>query len=310
MTHNFCEKPHTRDFFSYSNYLAQYVLSMFKWECDFAPVWFPEFMLTRRGTLGIFNTDKGVVMAAGAYAGAPTTYEIGSEYIGTTLDGVTHRGIVGDNVVVLWNNLTLSPDTYTVSAYAERLAELDRSILNVIKGSRINSLITASDNTDKLTLDNVVKAIENGDICVKIPPTYKEIDALDNGAKRFDVLRITDPKDTDKLQYLSRYCDDILSEFLNEYGLDVDMINKGSQITRDELHSMSDAVNAIVGERLECRTRHLDIVRSWGVKIDVSPNISRGTYYHDTMGKENNDNETDTNTSVTGDMDTDTNNAE
>lgn len=276
---NFCEKPEIRSFYSYANYLAQYVLDMFKWRLDFAPEWFPEWALTRRGTLGIFKGKDGAppIMAVGAYAGAPTKYEIGDSYIGTTLNGESMRGKVGEDVVVLWNNLTLTPDTYTVSAYAERLAEVDKSILNVIRGSRITALVTATDNTDKQTLDTVVKAIDNGEVCVKIPPAYREIDALDNGTKRFDILRITDPKDSDKLQYLSRYRDDVLSAFLNEYGLDVDMINKGSQITRDELHSMSDAVTAIVAQRLECRRRNLDIVRSWGYDIDVFPNVARGT---------------------------------
>ena len=99
---------------------------------------------------------------------------------------------------MLWNNYTLSPDTQTVSAYAERYVESDKSILNVLRGTRITNLVTATDNTDSQTLNNVVNAIANGDTVVKIPPVYREIDALDNGTKRFDVMRLTDPKDTDK----------------------------------------------------------------------------------------------------------------
>lgn len=291
MNMNYITAPETRNVISYANYLASYVTDMFKWRVTWAPVWAVEWLLTRRGTVGIFKQDNAPpIIAAGAYAGKPTKYMIGSEYIGTTCDGDALKGVVGDDVVVLWNNLTMMPDTYTISAYAERLSEVDKSILNVIRGSRITALVTASDNTDKVTLDNVVTAINNGDVCIKIPPAYREIDALDNGAERFKVLRITDPKDSDKLQYLSRYRDDLLSSFFNEYGLDVDMINKGSQITRDELHSMSDAVSAVVQMRLECRSRDLDIVRSWGYDIDVQPNIARGTSLTDTMkGDSDND---------------------
>lgn len=306
---DFCEAVKTRTFKSYANYLAEYVLTMYKWDCDFAPEWVFEWLLTRRGTLGIFKRDgKPPIVASGAYRGAPTEYMIGGEYIGTTLNGETYKGEVGKDVVVLWNNHTLTPDTYTISAYAERLAELDKSILNVIRGSRITALVTATDNTDKVTLDNVVKGITDGEVCVKIPPAYREIDALDSGAKRFDVLRITDPKDSDKIQYLSRYRDDILSSFFNEYGLDVDMINKGSQITRDELHSMSDAVSAITLSRLECRKRDLDIVRSWGYDISVEPNTSRGTSITDTLKgegenvTENNDSGTSENMDTNGDI--------
>ena len=121
----------------------------------------------------------------------------------------------------------------------------------------------------------MVNAIANGDTVVKIPPVYREIDALDNGTKRFDVMRLTDPKDTDKLQYLSRYRDDMLAAFLNEYGIDVNVVNTGSQVSKDELHSMEKAISATVKQRFDCRARDLDTVRAWGFDVDVKPNIGR-----------------------------------
>ena len=62
---------------------------------------------------------------------------------------------------------------------------------------------------------------------------------------------------------------------MNEYGLDVNVVNKGSQVSVDELHSMANATRAVVSQRLECRARDLDIVRSWGFDIDVTPNYGR-----------------------------------
>lgn len=270
--------PQERAFSSYANYLYNYVLSMFTWECDFAPEWAFERILTARGTCGIFKNGRdGVpVVAFGGYAGEPTIYGFGRDYIGNDDAGNTYSGRVGDDVIVLWNNLTLQPDIPIISTYAQRYVESDRSILNVLRGARITALVTASDNTDARTLDNVINAINNGDTVVKIPPVFREIDALDSGAKRFDIMRLTDPKDTDKLQYLCRYRDDLLAAFLQEYGIDVNVINKGSQVSRDELHSMQDAVSAVVQQRLECRKRDLDIVRGWGYKIDVRPTIGRG----------------------------------
>ena len=175
----------------------------------------------------------------------------------------------------MWNNYSLSSDAPTISAYANRYVETEKSVLNVIRGTRITNLVTADDTVDKMTLDNVVSAINNGDTVVKIPPSYREIDALDSGAKRFDVMQLTDPKETDKLQYLSRFRDDLLAAFLNEYGVDVSVVNKGSQVSRDELHSMENATRAIIEQRLECRARDLDIVRSWGYNITVAPNVGR-----------------------------------
>lgn len=268
-------KPIIRDFKSYADYLFNYVFSMFKWECDFAPNWIFERYLTTRGQCAVFLNGGNPVVAAGGYSGTPDIYGYGVEYIGTDLAGNRYTGTVGEDVSVIWNNLTITPDTYVVSSYAERYVESDKSILNVLRGARITALVTASDNTDNRTLDNVVNAINNGDTVVKIPPIFREIDSLDSGTKRFDILRLTDPKDTDKLQYLCRYRDDLLAAFLNEYGIDVNVVNKGSQVSRDELHSMESAVNAVVEQRLECRRMSLDTIRKWGFNIDVKPNIGR-----------------------------------
>lgn len=270
--------PEIRTFSDYAQYLYEYAASMFTWTLpDYIPQFIPEFYLINRGHFGIFhNTDNTITIASGAYAGKPTNYEVGSEYIGVTLDGTTKKGVIGEDVAVVWNNLTLSSDRHTISFYAQRYVESDTSILNVLRGARVNNLITASDNTDKKTLDDVVKSIKEGEVVIKIPPLYREIDALDNGVDRFKILKITDPKDTDKLQYLTRYHDDLLAKFLNEFGIDVQNINKGSQITNDELHSMGAAVSAIINERLQCRTRQLDIVRGWGINIDVKPSQARG----------------------------------
>lgn len=271
-------KPVERDFYSYVKYLWQYIDDMFTWKCNFAPAWTFERFLNTRGHVGIFRNgeDGKPLLAVGGYIGEPNIYGFGKQYIGTTLNGKSYTGTVGEDVVVLWNNTTLTSDMHILSAYATRFVESDKSILNVLRGARITALVTASDNIDSATLDNVVTAINRGDTVVKVPPRYAEIDALDGGAERFKILRLTDPKDTDKLQYLTRYRDDLLAAFLNEYGIDVNVINKGSQVSKDELHSMGAAVNAVLMSRYECRARDLDIVRSWGYQIDVKPGYSRG----------------------------------
>lgn len=270
--------PEVRTFGDYAQYLYEYAASMYKWTLpEYIPTFIPEYYLINRGHFGIFrDIDGTIVLASGSYAGAPTKYEVGGEYLGVTLNGKTYRGTIGEDVAVVWNNLALSSDRHTISFYAERYVESDKSILNVLRGARVNNLVTALDNTDANTLDNVVKSIEDGKVIVKVPPIHRQIDALDNGVERFKVLKLTDPKDTDKLQYLTRYHDDLLVNFLNEFGIDATNLNKAAQVTTDELHSHAAAVSAIVAERLECRRRSLDLVRSWGVDIDVVPNVARG----------------------------------
>ena len=73
----------------------------------------------------------------------------------------------------------------------------------------------------------------------------------------------------------------MLAAFLNEYGIDVNVVNKGSQVSKDELHSMEKAISATVKQRFDCRARDLDTVRAWGFDIDVKPNIGRADIEQD-----------------------------
>jgi len=261
-----------RPFCTYANYLYNYVADIFQWEMGFAPTWAIERILTRYGHCGIFKNHGDTVIAWGGYTGEPTRYGFGEKYIGTDYRGKSYTGTVGDDVVVLWNNLSLMSDKIIIGTYAQKMVECDKSLLNLIRGARLNKLITASNDVDKITLDNVIKSIENGDLIVKIPPTYREIDVLDAGADQFKILDITDTENATKLQYLDRYRDNLLSQFFNEYGLDVNVINKSAQVNNSELHSMDSAVGAVISQRLYCREHDLNIVRSWGVDISVTVN--------------------------------------
>lgn len=261
-----------RSFCSYANYLYNYVANIFKWKCDFAPEWAFERILTRYGHCGIFLNSGNPVIAWGGYTGEPSKYGFGEQYIGTDYQGKTYEGEVGKDVIVLWNNLSLMSDKYIISTYAQKMVECDKSLLNLIRGARFNKLITASNDVDKITLDNVVKSVENGDLIVKVPPTYRQIDALDAGECQYKILDITDTDNATKLQYLDRFRDNLLAQFFNEYGLDVNVVNKRAQVNSDELHSMDSAVGAVVSQRLECRERDLDVVRDWGFDIQVNVN--------------------------------------
>lgn len=265
-----------RPFCSYANYLYNYIANMFEWQTNFAPEWAFERILTMYGHCGIFYNNGSPVIAWGGYTGAPTKYGFGENYIGTDYKGNSYEGKVNETVVVLWNNYSLMSDKFIVGNYAQKFVECDKSILNLIRGARLNKLVTASNDIDKYTLDNVVKSIERGDLIVKIPPSYREIDALDAGADVFKILDITDTENAAKLQYLDRYRDNLLSQFFNEYGIDVNVVEKSAQVSTDEIHSMDNAVGAIVSQRYKCRTQNLDIVRGWGIDIDVTVNPMYG----------------------------------
>lgn len=254
----------------YENYLREFVLNMFEWRQEFAPAWIFEQYLTETGMMAIFKTPDGLMPVRGGYSGDPTPYGLGYEFIGADLSGKEYKGKVGEDCIVAWNNTTRTPDTRVIHSYAVDLFECDKSQRNLIKGSRILNIIECRDNKDKLSLDKVDKALENGDTNVSVTPAIRNIDVFDVDGSMFDVKHVSDPADVDKLPYMSRQRDDILSRFFAEYGISVSVVNKAAQLTKDESRYMENAVRAIVGNRLKSRRMVLDWVHEQGYALEIA----------------------------------------
>ena len=93
-------------------------------------------------------------------------------------------------------------------------------------------------------------------------------------------MELTDVKDSEKIQYLSRIHDDIIGRFLAMYGIDTGNINKGSQVLRGELSRMEEAAAVPVYERLRCRKQVWDeINKTFGT--DIQP--MKSALYGDTQ---------------------------
>lgn len=259
----------TRTIEDYENYLLEYVHNMFTWEQDFAPPWIFEQYLNETGMMAIFKTENGLMPVRGGYSGEPTPYGLGYEFIGADLAGKEYRGKVGIDCIVGWNNFTRTPDTRVIHAYAVDLYECDKSQRNIIKGSRILNIIECRDNKDKISLDKVDRALENGDTNVSVTPAVRNIDVFDTSNGIFKVNHVSDPGDVDKLPYMSRQRDDILSRFFAEYGISVSVVNKAAQLTRSESNYMESAVNAIVANRLKAREMVVDWVRAQGYNLNI-----------------------------------------
>lgn len=253
----------------YENYLREFVLNMFEWRQDFAPEWIFEQYLTETGMMAIFKTPDGLMPVRGGYTGRPTPYGLGYEFIGADLAGNEYRGEVGKDCIVAWNNSTRTPDTRVIHSYAVDLFECDKSQRNLIKGSRILNIIECRDNKDKMSLDKVDKALEKGDTNVSVTPAIRNIDVFDVDGSMFDVKHVSDPADVDKLPYMSRQRDDILSRFFAEYGISVSVVNKAAQLTKDESRYMEHAVRAIVDNRLKSRQMVLDWVHEQGYALEI-----------------------------------------
>lgn len=160
------------------------------------------------GHAGIYKHDKyGLVCFPGSFAGDPDAYGRGLKYVGALLNGEPIEGTIGEDVIVIPNNFSYSADLPIMYNFAKRLNEVDTSLdLNVFY-SRLAPIVKVSNGKVKEAVDVALNNILVGELkSVMASDLESELD----GFKSIDILNITDVKDVDKLQYLSKYHDDLL----------------------------------------------------------------------------------------------------
>lgn len=160
------------------------------------------------GHVGIMKHDKhGIVCFPGTFAGELDAYGRGKEYVGALLNGEPMRGKIGEDCIVIPNNFIYTNDFPMFVSFARRLSEVDTSLdLNVFY-ARLAPLIKVADQQTKEAVDKILNNILVGELKSIM---QNDFEADMEGFKSIEVFNITDVKDVDKLQYLSKYHDDLL----------------------------------------------------------------------------------------------------
>lgn len=239
--------------------LTQFVANRFIWDTgnNNIPSFLPEILLLSFGSIGIFKGKDGkkVIGTGGFYGeidknGMPTNYRM------ITPNGEEYNGKVNTDCIVCGNNSFFAPDTSTIYRFANMLTQTDVSMLYGLWGSRNTRYFLADSDKDKLAIQTAIKKTQIGEPVTIVSPTADSvIDDILDGQKNppIKTLEFTDPADTDKLQYLSRFADDILSRFLCRFGIDVGNVNKGSQILENEVNRLAEASSVPLFEAYQSR---------------------------------------------------------
>lgn len=183
---------------------------------------------------GTANPEKGVLVVQAERAGAPNANGLGRDLICTTLDG---RNVVikdfetegRDKVVYLKNNKYAFPD-FTIGESGDILAEIQKSKRHNIINSRLTPIVVAKDAKAKVGIEKALAENNSGSYAVVLS------DNITTEGQEF-VLKVTDVKDQDKIQYLNHAYDDEMRHWYNLHGLDITGASKQAQQTQAEVSS-------------------------------------------------------------------------
>lgn len=260
----------------YAHKLLIYVTSAFTWDLKDLkiPEYIPECLLAFNGHMGAFKTKDGLILAAGQPMGRCNDYGVFERYTATTWAGNTYEGIIDEDVVIIPNNSVYAPDWWEIQRYAEMLSQTDISLMANIRYTRQTKFFRVDTEKERTALQKAITDSDKGEPVVTVSsPDNIAADIFDKDKGIYDCFDLTNPKDADKLQYLSRFYDDLMSRFLRDFGVDVSNVNKGSQILSDELHGFSNAAAIPTEDKLKCRINACKKIKDiLGYDIDVTLN--------------------------------------
>lgn len=211
---------------------------------------FLEFFRYCNGHVGIMKHEKhGLVCFPGSFSGELDAYGKGKQYVGALLSGEPMSGTIGKDCVIIPNNYLYLPDLPMFFKFAKNLAEVDTSLNNNVFFSRLAPIIAVANQKMKSAVDEVLKDINAGNLkSILSDDLEKEIEGL----KSIDIFNITDVKDVDKIQYLSKYHDDLLRRLYTIGGHAMSGTQKMAQQSAYEVGQNDTIAMIYPMERLDC----------------------------------------------------------
>ena len=258
---NLCNQAEYVDWF---NRLHSLAISMFKWENlpDSVDEMFLENVLFYYGFALFFNDPNYGFMSLPCNLRGFNPYH---EYVERTAYSINYppKLYTIDNSVLIRNQYDYYPTMATISIYAQKLAEISRTISVNVNAQKTPVIITCGEKS-KLSLENVYKQYEGN---------YPVIFADKNlSLDTFQALKTDAPYVGDKLTTLKI---DILNEVRTFLGINNANAQKKERLITDEVNANNQEIIAQRESLLLQRKIACDkINKLWGLNISCNFRIS------------------------------------
>ena len=90
--------------------------------------------------------------------------------------------------------------------------------------------------------------------------------------ENIETLDLTDSADIEKMQYLSSFYQSIEKREANDYGVDLELIDKRAQVTSNEIKQYDDVTTLEYLIMFECRQRFVEEMKENGFNIEIIRN--------------------------------------
>lgn len=239
---------------------------LFKWKSldpNFKIPFQPEILLSTEGALGYDKIKKVWVVCSPT--GMFDAYGDYKSFVCCTLDNTDMLGYEAKNheeVIVCGNTPLYRSFDAEREYYSGLKTETDRSIRAQLILSRLSKAIVAENDNKAKEIRKAFEDIKEGNLLVLTTSLLENIETLD----------LTDSADIEKMQYLSSFYQTIEKREANDYGVDLELIDKRAQVTSNEIKQYDDVTTLEYLIMFECRQRFVDEMKENGFNIEIVRN--------------------------------------
>lgn len=188
----------------------------------------------------------------------------------TTRHGYQMTGEIDTDICLFFNNESRLPEL-KLELYADMFSEADISIRSIIKKARLLPIPLTRDSKVKEAINEAFKDIDNG--FIKAIGYDAIMDDFAGDGDPVTMLHLTEPEHTDKLQYMSKFYDDMLRRVLTFYGHPLSSASKMAQVTSAELEGYTTYSRIYPDVMLRQRQdnwKHANEILNTNVTVDYS----------------------------------------
>lgn len=182
-----------------------------------------------------------------------------------------------EEIAVGYNN-TLHVPEYDIVWFAKILAETDNSMYCNVMNTRVSPLLTADNKSQADSLKKAIEDVYDGKLSVvTLNDIVSQMNATSNNQNRH-TLYLTDPNNIDKIQYLSKFHDDLIRRLCNLHGITMNTTGKMAQLTTAELNEYSDFSGMYIQSQYDLLCEYIDEanrINEWNMTVEYGDSFQR-----------------------------------
>lgn len=218
-----------------------------------------EKILITNGSVAFFKDDNNILSVGVSNYLTNGKYGIGKNCIINTLSGdgvnsMVYEREIGKDCILMFNNYTHTPDLDIITT-ADMLTQIDISLNAITINTRSHPTPIVKNKSEVEQIKRILEDTKKGYTTASILSDNILSELLENPKDVIPVLNLSNVENSDNIQYLCIFYNDLLKRFYSKYGHAMNSINKMAQQSRQEVADL-DLISFIeIIIKMNCRKK-------------------------------------------------------